>query len=63
MVTEIECGERNPSFDVMERLVQGLSVSLAELLSESLGTWNAPPTTSRPTFSRGTLPSQNLEKI
>ena len=37
-VGEIERGERNPSVDVMDRLAHGLSVSLAELLSESRGT-------------------------
>ena len=37
-VGEVERGERNPSIDVMERLAQGLSVSLSELLSESCGT-------------------------
>ena len=37
-VGEVERGERNPSIDVMERLAQGLSVSLAELVSESRGT-------------------------
>ena len=35
MVTEIECGERNPSIDIMERLAHGLSASLSELLSDS----------------------------
>ena len=32
-VGEIERGERNPSIDVMDRLAQGLSVSLSELPS------------------------------
>ena len=34
-VGEIERGERNPSIDVMERLAEGLSVPLVELLVET----------------------------
>ncbi len=34
-VGEVERGERNPSIDVMERLAEGLSVPLVELLVET----------------------------